>query len=71
MQMQATGYVHNSAASLRDPFSQLMSLQQAFTAATVAEDTLSRFQIIAQDTVQSSLMLATNVGKSMFGWEIR
>jgi hypothetical protein len=67
VQMQANGYVHNSAASLRDPFSQLMSLQEAFAAATVAEDTLTRFQRIARDTVQSSLTLATNVNNAWVG----
>ncbi len=33
----------------------------AFAAATIAEDTLSRYQRIAKDTVQSSLTLATGV----------
>jgi hypothetical protein len=55
VQMQANGYSHNSAGSRRDPFSQLMSL--AFAAATVAEDTLTGFQRITRDTVQSSLIL--------------
>jgi hypothetical protein len=67
VQMQANGYVHNSAGSQRDPFNQLMSLQRAFAAATVAEDTLNRFQRIARDTVQSSLTLATNVGNVWVG----
>jgi hypothetical protein len=67
VQMQANGYVHNSAGSKRDPFSQLMSLQNAFAAATVAEDTLTRFQNIAKDTVQSSLTLATHVGNVWVG----
>jgi hypothetical protein len=48
---QANGYVHNSSGSQRDPFSQLVSLQHAFAAATVAKDTLTRFQKIARDTV--------------------
>jgi hypothetical protein len=67
VQMQANGYVHNSAGSQRDPFNQLMSLQRAFAAATVAEDTLARFQMIARDTVQSSLTLATNLGNVWVG----
>ena len=67
VQMQANGYVHNSAGSQRDPFSQLMSLQRAFATTTVAEDTLTRFQRIARDTVQSSLTLATNVGNVWVG----
>jgi hypothetical protein len=67
MPMQANGYVHNSAGSQHDPFSQLMILQRAFIAATVTKDTLTRFQGIARDTVQSGLMLATNVGNVWVG----
>jgi hypothetical protein len=67
VQMQANGYVHNSAKSKRDPFSQLMSLQRAFAAATVAKDTLTHFQSITRDNVQSSLTLATNIGNLWVG----
>jgi hypothetical protein len=61
VQMQSDRFVHNSAGSRRDPFNQLMNLQAAFAAATIAEDTLSHYQRIAKDTVQSSLTLATGV----------
>jgi hypothetical protein len=61
VQMQSDQFVHNSATSRCDPFSQLMNLQAAFAAATIAKDTLSRYQQIAKYTVQSSLTLATGV----------
>jgi hypothetical protein len=44
VQMQANGYIHNSAGSQQDPCSQLMSLQHAFATVTVAKDTFTRFQ---------------------------
>jgi hypothetical protein len=61
VQMQSNGYSHISTANRRDPFNQLMDLQNAYAAATVAEDALNRYQRIAQDTFQSSLVLATGV----------
>jgi hypothetical protein len=61
VQMQSNGFSHTSASTHRDPFSQLMDLQNAYAAATVAEDALNRYQRIAQDAFQSSLVLATGV----------
>jgi hypothetical protein len=62
IQMQLDQFVHNSAGSCCDPnFNQRMSLQAAFSATTIAKDTLPHSQRIAEDTVQSSIALATGV----------
>jgi hypothetical protein len=62
VQMQSDGFIHKSSVSRHDRFSQKMNLQAAFASASFSEDTLSRYQRIAKETVQSSgLTLATGV----------
>jgi hypothetical protein len=56
-QMHANSFAHNAQHARKDPFSQIMSLSAAFTAATVAESQLARVRKITTDQIRSSMTL--------------
>jgi hypothetical protein len=53
--MHANSFAHNAQHARKDPFSQIMSLSAAFTAATVAELQLVRVRKITTDQIRSSM----------------
>jgi CDP-glycerol glycerophosphotransferase (TagB/SpsB family) len=57
-QMKANNYAYNPATSLKEPYSQLMSLQDTFAQTSITKMTIKWVQKIAQDTVSQHLVVA-------------
>jgi hypothetical protein len=53
-QMKGQGHIYDPATASRAPFSQILALQTAFSAATLAELNLQRVRNIAQQEVKST-----------------
>jgi hypothetical protein len=63
-QMKANNYNYNAGVFGMDPYSQLMSLQNAYAQASIAETAINRVRKIAQDTV-SQHSFHTKVNQSV------
>jgi hypothetical protein len=52
-EMESNPYMYNAALALKDPYSQLMNLQDCYDQASIAETSINRVRKIAQDEVSN------------------